>query len=323
MKSFFLFFLLISNSVFVHAQYYTFAHFTEPYSEFTDGTLMNFDSICNWDVAPPLVSIGFPMPYFNTSFSSLRVDQSFLLSDNLSTVAGEEILAQLFIFSAGFNLNPSAANSAVRFKTTGPQGSRLFQLQFKDLTIQNDSIGNDRCNFQLHLYEENGRIEFRAGAFQISQNDGYFTNENGVTSGILLYDEANGTIFPGSVFLMDAANAPNPLLSPNIDTVPTVVGHPTEGRVYQFNRIILGLETTEENNLVEIYPNPFKDNITVKCSNIEYCKLTVFDISGRQLLNLPITTTEQTFFLQELILGAYLLQRSGKPAPFYFKLLKK
>jgi len=76
-------------------------------------------------------------------------------------------------------------------------------------------------------------------------------------------------------------------------------------------------------NLVEIYPNPFKDNITVKCSNIEYCKLTVFDISGRQLLNLPITTTEQTFFLQELIPGAYLLQLSGKSAPFYFKLLKK
>jgi len=40
-------------------------------------------------------------------------------------------------------------------------------------------------------------------------------------------------------------------------------------------------------------------------------------------LNLPITTTEQTFFLQELIPGAYLLQLSGKSAPFYFKLLKK
>jgi hypothetical protein len=74
---------------------------------------------------------------------------------------------------------------------------------------------------------------------------------------------------------------------------------------------------------VEIFPNPFTDNVTIKCSPADYNFLTIFDISGRQLIKIPIHTNEQIVNLQQLMQGAYLIKLSGMHSQFHLKLVKK
>ena len=294
--------LILASTNFCKAQYYSFSHFTEPYLTFTDGTLMDFDSICYYQNLPPLVSIGFQMPYFQRFLSSIHVDQSFLLSDNLSTVPGQEILGQLFPFGANYNPNPTT-NSAARFKTVGQAGLRIFKLQFEELTIQNDSIGNDRCNYQVWMYEENGRIEFRTGAYQITQDDGYFTFENGVLSGILLYDQSNDVVLPGSIFLSGAADAPTPFYNSTVNFIPTVIGHPTEGRVYRFDNTSLGIKMISANNSFQIYPNPTTSKIEIKGNFIAPTTFFLYD-SKSQLLG---KYAQQIISVENLQSGIYFV----------------
>ena len=317
MKPFLSTLFILCSSLFCNAQYYTFSHLSEPYVEFTDGTLMDFDSIVNYNNFPPLVEIGFDMPFFNTSFSSIGVDQSFLLTENLSDIPGEVILGQLFPFGAGYSYNLTSGESA-RFKTEGTAGSRIFKLQMKQLAIQNDSLGNDRCNFQVWMYEQNGQIEFRTGAYQISQNDGYFTGEAGILSGILLLDDVNFAILPGSIFLTDSANFPIPFLNATVDFVPHLIGHPTEGKIYRFNNINLGLNKLDNIATFEIYPNPSEKTITLTSVN-QLGKTIIKDFTGKSVFEKTELSTVATINIESLSAGIYFVEVNSQ----VLKLVKK
>jgi hypothetical protein len=266
--------LIIASSKMASAQDYIFTHFTEPYVEYNDGTLMNMSEVCNYEDVPTSLSIGFQLPFYNYFLNSLGVHIVFLLSENISEIAGQQILAQFFPYGANFECNSSFGS--IRYKTTGVIGSQIFKIQFSDIRIINDSIGNDRCNYQVWMYEESGRIEYRTGPFQISQADGYFTSENGTTTGFVLYDEGNSVIV-NSIFLKNSPLNPDAYYDADYDFfVPTLVGHPTNGKVYRFDRPINTLDQLSKESKFSVYPNPANERIQVKGTfygnlNIELC----------------------------------------------------
>jgi hypothetical protein len=302
MKPILLSLFLVVASFVSRAQFYNFSHFTEQYQQFSDGALMDFDSICGWENEPPLVSIGFQMPYFNMSFSEIGVDQNFLLSKNLATVPGEEIFAQLFAFGAAYDANPSSFSS-VRFKTVGTLGSRIFKLQFRELTIYNDSVGADRCNYQIWMYEGIGRIEYRIGSYQISQEDGFFTFENGVLSGIALYDNVNDVILPGSIFLTDYPDNPTAFLNSTVEFIPTVIGYPSDGRVYRFDNVLLGIDAVNAAGAFEIYPNPASSSFEIKGDLTDASTFMIYD-SKSKLIG---SYTNSTINVENLQTGVYFV----------------
>lgn len=294
--------LLLAATTFSRAQTYTFSHFNETYQVFSDGTLMDFDSICGYEELPPSAPIGFQMPYFGYFMSTIRVDQSFLMTDNLSTVPGEDVIAQMFALSANYSLVPYPT-SAVRYKTEGVSGSKIFKLQFEDLRIENDSVGNDRCNYQVWMYEANGRIEVRTGPYQISQEDGYFSGELGVMSGLALLDLVNEEIFPGVIFLMDDANYPSAFYNATAEFAPTVIGHPSDGMVYRFDKTILSVENLQDLNSYEIYPNPATSIIELKGDFSAETSVKVYDLKN-QLLG---TYTDSKINIEALSSGIYMV----------------
>jgi hypothetical protein len=258
-----LFAILVATSISkVQAQSYDFTHFNDPYVEFSDGTEMEIDSICYWGDFPPIVEIGFQMPFFEYSFNSIGVDPAMMFSQNISTTVGENIRAQLLPYAAIYSCYDLTTGS-VRYKTNGSSGSRIFKIQFKDLLVYNDSLGLDRCNFQVWMYETSGRIEFRTGPFQISQDDGYFTDENGTHHGFLTYDQQNDELL-NSIFLQGIANAPVAYYDATVDFVPTVEGHPTNGKVYRFDRETNSISELSNSNKFSAYPNPANDWIEIK-----------------------------------------------------------
>lgn len=302
MKTTLLSLLLLAATTFGRAQTYTFSHFNDTYEVFTDGALMDFDSICGWNELPPLVSIGFAMPYYDYFMSEIRVDQSFLMTDNLSSVPGEDLVAQMFPLGAGYNPN-SYPTSAVRYKTVGAVGSRIFKLQFEELRIQNDSVGNDRCNYQVWMYEANGRIEFRTGPYEVTQQDGYFTGELGVVSGIAMIDLVNEELLPGAIFLIDDANYPTPFYNATPEIIPTLIGHPSDGMVYRFDKTILGIEKLTQQVSFDIYPNPATSSIEIKGDFTDATTFKVYDLKN-QLLG---TYVDSKINIDALASGVYMV----------------
>jgi len=255
-------FLIVASSSGVMAQDYLFTHFSDSYVEFNDGTLMNMSDVCNFEDIPTSIDIGFQMPFYNYYLNSLGVHIVFLLSENISSIPGEEVLAQFFPYGAAFDCNSSFGS--IRYKTTGATGNQIFKIQFSDLRISNDSIGNDRCNYQVWMYEGSGRIEYRTGPFQISQDDGYFTDENGTSTGFALYDQANDEIV-NSIFLQNSPLNPDAYYSADHNVfIPTLVGHPTDGKVYRFDRPTNSINQLNKKNKFFVYPNPTKDWIQIK-----------------------------------------------------------
>lgn len=112
------------------------------------------------------------------------------------------------------------------------------------------------------------------------------------------------------IFVPDCITAPQAKLSGNNN--PNITNS-----VGQFNSL------KSISNAVEIYPNPFKDNITVKCSNIVYCKLTVFDETGRSILNGKFSQTNLTLDLTDFSNGVYFCRIHNELFEHHFIILKQ
>ena len=91
MKTIILSIKLLIGSTNLFSQDYLFSHFNEAYVEFSDGTVINNDSLSEFDIVE--FPIGFDFPYFSYSFDSIFAHYIFLFTQKSISSNLNETLA--------------------------------------------------------------------------------------------------------------------------------------------------------------------------------------------------------------------------------------
>jgi hypothetical protein len=290
-----------------NAQAYEFTHFNEPYTEVTNGTLVPSHTI--WvNELPVTVPLGFTFPYFNFQLDSLEVFQVVLhkvLEYNNSPLG-----VQLFPFSANYTFNNSNSTE-ISYRTTGTAGNKIFVVQWKDLALLNDSIGNSHANIQAWLYEADGSIEFRFGDMLINGNQSYYTNQPGGFTALIYYtnpDEPQTS--SSSLCLLDSAE--NPTMTNYSDFLEpyTVFGYPANGQVYRFARADAGISEQLSATAFTITPNPGNDNILISTES-QFDKIALYSMDGQLVLTTTMDAMSKQLNVQELAKGSYIIELSN------------
>lgn len=76
------------------------------------------------------------------------------------------------------------------------------------------------------------------------------------------------------------------------------------------------------NNSMNIYPNPVFDKLNID-SNIEFKELSIYDITGKEVVNLKVNTLAYQLDISNLINGLYFLKIQTTKGEEAFKIIKK
>jgi len=291
-----------------NAQDYVFTHFNDPYAEFNDGIALSYDTVCNEELTIP-VAIGFSFPYFNFQLDSIDIYSVFLMKEFMDNNVMKGI--QIFPFAAGY-VCANAGDTEISYKTTGAPGNRIFCVQWKNLALSNDTIGDNHANFQSWLYESDGAIEVRFGNTLINQNDCYFTDEPGGFTALIYYTNANdpqGSTSASSLCLLDSAENPTMAFYSEFLEPYTMFGHPAASKVYRFARADAGISEQLSAATFAITPNPGNDNILISTEN-QFDKIAIYSTDGQLVLTTTMDAMSKQLNVQELAKGSYIVELS-------------
>ncbi|OQY00060.1 MAG: hypothetical protein B6I24_00650 [Bacteroidetes bacterium 4572_128] len=69
-------------------------------------------------------------------------------------------------------------------------------------------------------------------------------------------------------------------------------------------------DISESNNSVEIYPNPVKDNLSIK--NAENSKIKIYNVLGEEILEIKSASDNETINLEKYKKGTYFVKIFNK-----------
>lgn len=86
---------------------------------------------------------------------------------------------------------------------------------------------------------------------------------------------------------------------------------------------ITGLSNLESlNNLINVYPNPFSEKLTLMNEATSGIQMELFSLEGRKLLSATVDAVQTEFITNELPQGIYILKVSDSKSTFNTKLIK-
>lgn len=184
---------------------------------------------------------------------------------------------------------PGLTPSEITHNTTGVAGSRIMKLQYKDAAFYDEVYGpepaaENRMNFQMWFYEDNGIMEIHFGESNIPNPELAFYDNPG--PGILIATDASfddGSVGWGAIVI---GNTSNPtLLQVDMEEEPeeSLNGVPESGRVYRFTPSInVGLSTVNGPEF-SLYPTIAQSEIWVKDAKVANAAYRIMDITGKQV----------------------------------------
>lgn len=285
-----------------HAQSYIFSYFDAPYTELVGDTKFKLEDFDDNDFTP-YVNLGFTFPYFGEfSFNEVSFyDLDFVWNDHISA-GNKNYTAQLLPFGAIYSWGNETQLSYV---TTGVAGKRIFKAQWKNMLLQNDTIGDQRMNIQMWLYEEDAAIEFRSGYAHIYQDDCYMTDEIGGTTVFVVYDNDLEEVVPErSVALLDSAKHPEMSFFYENNT-NSMIGCMPSNFVYRFGPKNLNVAVNQNTKWV-VSPNPTVETLVLSNSNEKQISFAykVVDVVGNEVMNGQTSGKISVAHLQK---GSYFL----------------
>jgi hypothetical protein len=252
-----IFLVLVFNSD-LFGQTYSLTVTNEPYDSLTNGTLLDTSA---WSDPSFAVPVGFKFHYFDEYTDSLYSLDFFgggYVGSNLNLESMNLIMPiSSDLIDRGYE--SSTRLSPILSKTEGPEGHRIFTLEFRNAGFNSGELNNgiytDYINVQLKIYEENDQIDVHIGPYFINNPYLDFDGLTGPTIGLIQgFDFINETIL-GEIFLL----AEDPL-SPTILTEisPLNLEWPIpENTKYTFSRLQSSIEINSQSPMIKYYsPNP-------------------------------------------------------------------
>lgn len=280
-------------------EYYDFMYLQDAYTPLEGATEINLDG----DEEDVQVSLGFDFTFFDKTLTSVIVP-----SESTLLLFPESVEAQLVSLIHAFenDIEINEEGSKLSYITSGEEDNHIFKLEWSHFGLY-DSEDSD-INFQVWLYENGNRIEFRYGNMQIASDWGY-DNDKGplviIGSGYNLQDD---TIEKAAVL---SGNPQNPTISTitDFDTEPiTLDGTPTNGTVYRFDNILYSTQNLFTGE-ISIFPNPVKDFLNISTKNIadiQINRISVLDMNGKTVIT--ASNNDSPISIAELPTGKYMVR---------------
>lgn len=272
----------------------------QPYQELTNDTLV-FEN--PWFNSTKKVPLGFEFEYFGKSFDSVTVWNDALYFDYESATEDSAFYFMLpfeaFLSDRSIPGPWTTPQSPITYKTEGVPGDRIFKFQVKNAGFS-EGTADDYANFQVWIYEKDQSFEFRYGDIFAPSNawvDGF----NGPVVSIV-------ESFAGEVLFVEGEEAV-PVLNLLDLSDPTSQGgaletHPINGRMYRFSLNSSSTANSLQQQLVKVFPNPFRDVVTLSVPEIYLgMPFYVSNATGVKMTNGTMSTNT--------------LNTSGWPAGYY------
>ena len=258
------------------------------------------------------VNLDFQFVLNNQSYSKVNV----YAGGGISFSGLEEKALRVFFTPFGGYLlkcrNDDFLTSGIKYELTGENNNHIFKIQWENAGFvqwYETSSPNDYIDFQIWLYESNGKIEIHFG--NSSTNPGTYG-----------YPEATSDANPGPsvqlahyncekvLCVISYANNPSfdylNICSPNYSFID---GTPDNDIVYQFipEEPIVGINRSESDE-IRLFPNPAKDLINIE--SVEQIELIeIFDINGNLVYRKPENQNYSTVVdIGRFVSGNYLMR---------------
>ncbi|MFZ4785399.1 MAG: T9SS type A sorting domain-containing protein [Flavobacteriales bacterium] len=262
------------------------------YVPLTNTTSLNEGVV--WDDPNWEVPIGFSFEYLGYHYDSLifygyDAYGAELLFRN-STVGYPDCQMSAYmmdLIDSEYDNNGKAA-SDIRYSLEGAEGSRIFKLEWSNAAFYNDDIEftnySMRINFQVWLFEQDGAIEFHYGPSTNLNNDVIQDYEGIPVTFIRNYVETPEYGWEGAYMLTGDPMNPDWIYAATaseFDNSIFLSDTPVDGTVYRFMPVLVNVDEENAELVLEMYPNPASNILTLWTPTKEKAKTQIYDATGR------------------------------------------
>ena len=197
--------------------------------------------------------------------------------------------------------------SSIDYKISGDIGEQILKIQWRRAAFRDwcpSSTEGDYCNFQIWLYESDGKIEVRFGEYSAQPGAYGQPDCNTGTDGpqfIFEFDECNNALsLTGNANLPSYDFRNHCIWQPGVH----VSGTPSSGIIYNLTRLVTSVDEATKPS-IEVFPNPTRNIISIDRNNRQIYKIEVRNLLGEIVKSPPHDT--KSIDLNDLPNGAYLI----------------
>ncbi|WP_222166690.1 T9SS type A sorting domain-containing protein [Edaphocola aurantiacus] len=306
------------------------------YTQLTNATDIGFD--VDWDdTVSDAITLPFAFKYQNTTVATVNIETYGGLYLNESFHEDLEIGNIM-----GVNMDyVSAGRGKIFYTTTGTAGNRIFKVEYRNVGRYNDVNGTDTLNFQIWLYESDNAIEYRGGYSNVpasefaSDFDDMDNGLDGIFCGLI--GNAGDSIATSGDAFLHAAQRMNNVFSDTAIGVAAAQNpamfdyllygaYPANGSVIRFVPPNPNSIAKVDFDMASVYPNPSKDgkySLTLKEAPLAGATLTIYDMTGKVVLNQPLHLASTAIDLTAYANGNYFGKITNGGRTGSFKLIKE
>ena len=183
-----------------YTQAYSFSQSQEVYIALEASTSINKDSIWSGFQAYT-IPIGFPFSYMDSSFTTVSLEATGrLIFDD-----AHYYYADMFVVLGMQDKGGSSSLSPLSYQLSGTLGDQILKIEIQNATYNNDL--NSTINYQIWLYESDGKIELHMGPNIIAHPESAFIR--GPFSGVFHMTSFTPASFDYGYALIGASSSPS------------------------------------------------------------------------------------------------------------------
>jgi hypothetical protein len=319
---------LIGTNIFGQAIFdYTFTPSADVYMELQNPTVLT-DGVV-WDEETYLIALGFTFYIGGEGFDTVSVNTNGYLTFvnySVSKTHVAMVLGNVDLQDKG--AGTVTAKSPISYQIDGNIGSQITKIQYKNAGFF-DGIASDSVNFQIWIYENLDKIEYRFGQSLISNPNIVFQGNLGAISGLFVANANNlltGFSLTDSPIFPDTAQ----FTGAEIFDLPSLNNLIPENTVYTFahNHPVASETFLERPLIVNVFGNPTIDfaRINFVLSKPTTVFMDVFDMNGSRLkmekFSFPKGENQIVLDLSNYPAGIYLCQIMVGPKRITKKVVK-
>lgn len=274
---------------------YSVNSFNSDYIPLEDSISLNNGEV--WDNPDYVIPLGFNFLFFDQYIDTLYFyfeGSACILSDSNEEGGTHKMIIPFGSALIDRGYETEFSQSPLSYSLSGNTGDMIAKIEWKNAGFwgEYDVLGtlDDFVNFQLWLYETEGRIDVRFGPRLITHPDLGFMDGGPAVSLIPSYDYWFDLISPNSVWLVNDPFGPDIINSSEYQFLDFM---PPLNQVYQFTNLVSSTKILDYES-IEIFPNPVTNFLYFRNSDDkeEMHIICIYDMAGSVVLKKEISLIE-------------------------------
>lgn len=291
LKLFLLQLFLVLMSIMAKGQVseYTLITYSTQYEELQNPVSLNNGEV--WYMPNYTVPLTFDFLYFDTLIDTLYFfEEGFasILTDSNTPIGMHKLIIPFgaALIDRGFGTNTS--QSSLSYEVTEEESGKIIKIQWKNAGFYNeyDALGslNDYINFQLWLYESEGKIDIRYGPNSITHPDLIFLNGTGPSVGLIpSYDIVFDIMSDRSIWINNTPYDPELVYSDEIISMSSMT---SDDFIFSFSNLLVSTSSIIIDREIGIKVNPVQTSLcfTYKDIDSDTYNLSIYNNQGMIVL---------------------------------------